>query len=284
MPNGANFVDLHVYVGGAGTLDHRARSTTTSTPTRRPTSRCRSPIRRSRPSCSIRCTCCRSGSSRSPGSSASSPRSTAWCGSANGCWASRRANGWRVAMLWTAVGIWIEPLRSTFDYGQINVLLVLAVLYAVYSTRWWLSGLLVGLAAGVKLTPAVGGLYFVGARRWGAAVFSAVVFLATVGGVRAGRRRPNPLLLHRTARRRRPRRPDRDVVQPVVARRHLADPRPRRRLRPARGGGDRRHRRAGGAGLARDRRRRGPARRASSSCSCSGCWCRRSRGRITGCG
>ncbi|OBI73565.1 alpha-(1-2)-phosphatidylinositol mannosyltransferase [Mycobacterium sp. E740] len=87
----------------------------------------------------------------------------------------------RTAMLWTAVGIWIEPLRSTFDYGQINVLLVLAVLCAVYSSRWWLSGLLVGLAAGVKLTPAVSGLYFVGARRWGAVVFSAVIFLATVG-------------------------------------------------------------------------------------------------------
>jgi alpha-1,2-mannosyltransferase len=86
----------------------------------------------------------------------------------------------RVAMAWTAVGIWLEPMRSTFDYGQINVLLVLAVLYAVYSTRWWLSGLLVGLAAGVKLTPAVSGLYFVGARRWGAAVCSAVVFVATV--------------------------------------------------------------------------------------------------------
>ena len=87
----------------------------------------------------------------------------------------------RVAMLWTAVGIWIEPLRSTFDYGQVNVLLVLAVLCAVCSTRWWLSGLLVGLAAGVKLTPAVSGLYFLGARRWGAVVFSAVVFLLTVG-------------------------------------------------------------------------------------------------------
>ncbi len=86
-------------------------------------------------------------------------------------------------MLWTAVGIWIEPLRSTFDYGQINVLLVLAVLCAVYSSRWWLSGLLVGLAAGVKLTPAVAGLYFVGARRWGAAVFSAVVFVAHGRGV-----------------------------------------------------------------------------------------------------
>ena len=56
-------------------------------------------------------------------------------------------------------------------------MLVLAVLYAVYSTRWWLSGLLVGLAAGVKLTPAVSGLYFLGVRRWGAVVFSAVVVL-----------------------------------------------------------------------------------------------------------
>jgi alpha-1,2-mannosyltransferase len=87
----------------------------------------------------------------------------------------------RTAMLWTAVGVWIEPLRSTFDYGQINVLLVLAVLYAVYSTRWWISGLLVGLAAGVKLTPAASGLYFVGARRWAAVAFSAAVFFGTVG-------------------------------------------------------------------------------------------------------
>lgn len=89
-------------------------------------------------------------------------------------------SGRRTAMLWTAVAIWIEPLRSNFDYGQVNVLLVLAGLYAVYSTRWWLSGLLVGLAAGVKLTPAVTGLYFLGARRWAAAMFSVVVFCATV--------------------------------------------------------------------------------------------------------
>jgi alpha-1,2-mannosyltransferase len=84
-------------------------------------------------------------------------------------------------MQWTAVGIWIEPLRSNFDYGQINVILVLAVLYAAYSSRWWLSGLLVGVAAGIKLTPAITGLYFLGMRRWGAAVFSAVVFFGTVG-------------------------------------------------------------------------------------------------------
>ena len=86
----------------------------------------------------------------------------------------------RAAMCWTAVGIWIEPLRSTLDYGQINVLLCLAVLYAVYSTRWWLSGLLVGVAAGIKLTPAISGVYFLGVRRWGTALFAAVVFVGTV--------------------------------------------------------------------------------------------------------
>lgn len=86
----------------------------------------------------------------------------------------------RSAMLWTAVGIWTEPLRSTFDYGQINVILALAVLYAVYTTRWWVSGLLVGLAAGVKLTPAIAGVYLAGARRWAAAAFSAIVFAGTI--------------------------------------------------------------------------------------------------------
>ena len=87
----------------------------------------------------------------------------------------------RVAMVWTAVSIWIEPLRSTFDYGQINVFLMLGVLWAVYTTRWWLSGLLVGIAAGIKLTPAISGIYFAGARRWREVVFSAVAFAATVG-------------------------------------------------------------------------------------------------------
>ena len=87
----------------------------------------------------------------------------------------------RAAMLWTAVSMWIEPLRSTFDYGQINVFLMLGVLWAVCTTRWWLSGLLVGIAAGIKLTPAISGIYFAGARRWREVVFSAVVFAATVG-------------------------------------------------------------------------------------------------------
>ncbi|MGH3584184.1 MAG: glycosyltransferase 87 family protein, partial [Mycobacterium sp.] len=86
----------------------------------------------------------------------------------------------RMAMAWTALAIWFEPIRHVFELGQIGALLMFAVLFAVYCNRWWLSGLLVGLAAGVKLTPAVAGLYFVGARRWKAVLFSGLVFGATV--------------------------------------------------------------------------------------------------------
>lgn len=85
-----------------------------------------------------------------------------------------------VAMLWTAVGVWTEPVRTTLDYGQINVFLVLGVMIAVRSPRWWVAGGLVGVLAGIKLTPAITGLYLLARRRWRAAIFSAVVFGATV--------------------------------------------------------------------------------------------------------
>ena len=178
VPNGANFVDLHVYVGGAGALDHQGTLYDYVYADQTPDF----PLPFTYPPFAavvfyplhlipfwILAFAWQLGII------------AALYGVAR---ISQRLLGpggdRRVAMLWTALGIWIEPLRSNFDYGQINVLLVLAVLYAVYSTRWWLSGLLVGLAAGVKLTPAVSGLYFVGARRWRAVVFSAVVFLGTV--------------------------------------------------------------------------------------------------------
>lgn len=86
----------------------------------------------------------------------------------------------RLALVWTALGIWFEPMRHVFELGQINVLLMLAVLWAVYSSRSWVSGLLVGWAAGIKLTPAITGLYFLGARRPMAAGVSALTFAATV--------------------------------------------------------------------------------------------------------
>lgn len=84
------------------------------------------------------------------------------------------------AVLWTALGMWLEPVRSTLDYGQVNVFLVLAVLAAARSSRWWVSGLLVGVATGLKLTPAITGLYFLARRQWLVVVASVVAFGATV--------------------------------------------------------------------------------------------------------
>jgi len=87
----------------------------------------------------------------------------------------------RVAMLWTTAAMWFEPVRSTLDLGQVNVFLLLAVLYAAYTSKWWLSGLLIGAAAGVKLTPAIAGVYLMGMRRWAAVCASVAAFAATIG-------------------------------------------------------------------------------------------------------
>ncbi|HWC83389.1 MAG TPA: mannosyltransferase [Pseudonocardiaceae bacterium] len=87
----------------------------------------------------------------------------------------------RRAMLWTALLIWTEPVRTTLNYGQINLLLAAVVLACMVSDRPWLSGLGVGLTTGVKLTPALSGIYFLATKRWAAAVWSAVFFFVTVG-------------------------------------------------------------------------------------------------------
>ena len=177
VPNGANFVDLHVYLGGAAALDHPGTLYSYVYGDQTPDF----PLPFTYP----------------PFAAlvfyplTKLPFAVVALGWQIGIIAalfgvvllSLRLVGVRdltLALLWTAIGIWIEPLRSTFDYGQINVVLVLAALWAAMSTRWWVSGLLVGTAAGIKLTPAITGVYLAGMRRWGAAAFAAVVFAATV--------------------------------------------------------------------------------------------------------
>ena len=191
VPNGANFVDLHVYIGGAAALDHPGTLYSYVYADQTPDF----PLPFTYPPFAalvfyplhllpfgLVAFCWQVGIVAALyGVVRVSQRLLGVAAGESPLAAPSADGGHRTAMLWTAVAIWIEPLRSTFDYGQVNVILVLGVLYAAYSSRWWLSGLLVGLAAGVKLTPAVTGLYFLGMRRWGAAIFSAVVFLATVG-------------------------------------------------------------------------------------------------------
>ncbi|ADG79650.1 Polyprenol-phosphate-mannose-dependent alpha-(1-2)-phosphatidylinositol pentamannoside mannosyltransferase OS=Tsukamurella paurometabola (strain ATCC 8368 / DSM / CCUG 35730 / CIP 100753 / JCM 10117 / KCTC 9821 /NBRC 16120 / NCIMB 702349 / NCTC 13040) OX=521096 GN=Tpau_3057 PE=3 SV=1 [Tsukamurella paurometabola] len=101
------------------------------------------------------------------------------------------------ALFWTAGALWIDPVRTNLDYGQINVVLMALGVWAAYLIARTeagppalvlrpqrvdgASGALIGIAAGIKLTPAVGGLFLLSRGRPWAAVFSGLTFGATVG-------------------------------------------------------------------------------------------------------
>ncbi|WP_103339154.1 glycosyltransferase 87 family protein [Amycolatopsis sp. CA-126428] len=94
----------------------------------------------------------------------------------------------RVAALLLAAEV-LEPVLRTLYAGQIDLLLlVLVVLDVLVETPRRPRGLLIGLAAAVKLTPAVFLLYFLLRRDGRAAVTAVVTFLAAtaVGFLLAG--------------------------------------------------------------------------------------------------
>jgi alpha-1,2-mannosyltransferase len=70
----------------------------------------------------------------------------------------------------------LEPMRETYTFGQINVFLAIGVLFDLLvllprNSRW--TGICVGLAAAVKLTPAIFIVYLLVSRRYRAALVSA---------------------------------------------------------------------------------------------------------------
>lgn len=81
----------------------------------------------------------------------------------------------------TALAVWLEPVRTTFNYGQINLFLAALLLAGAASTKEWAAGASVGLAAGIKLVPAITGLYYLLQRRWTAVVAAIVSFAVTIG-------------------------------------------------------------------------------------------------------
>lgn len=69
------------------------------------------------------------------------------------------------------IALLIEPVCSTLSFGQINIyLMALVALDLLLPRTRWPRGLWVGLAAAVKLTPAVFGLYFLIRKQWTAAL------------------------------------------------------------------------------------------------------------------
>ncbi|MGV0814638.1 glycosyltransferase 87 family protein [Mycolicibacterium boenickei] len=68
---------------------------------------------------------------------------------------------WLAIALVAPAVFWLEPIRSNFEFGQINVVLMTLVVADCVPRRTpWPRGVLLGLAIALKLTPAVFLLYF----------------------------------------------------------------------------------------------------------------------------
>jgi alpha-1,2-mannosyltransferase len=95
----------------------------------------------------------------------------------------RAGSWWTIAWLLPA-GLFLEPVRNTLDYGQVNIALMALVSADCLAPKpRWPRGAAVGLAAAVKLTPAAFVLFFLcrGDRR--AALTAAASFAtATAAG------------------------------------------------------------------------------------------------------
>ena len=97
---------------------------------------------------------------------------------------------WRfraVALAGTAAILLLGPWRDTFDFGQINIILMGLILadFALYGKSRagefrWPAGLLIGLAAGIKLTPLAFGLYFLVRRDFKALGWMAAGFFGSI--------------------------------------------------------------------------------------------------------
>ncbi len=91
----------------------------------------------------------------------------------------RPAPGWLVAVV-VAAAVALEPVWQNLTFGQLNALLMLAVLVdLIAGERRW-SGVLVGIAAGLKLTPLVFVVLLVLVGRRTAAGRAMVTFALTV--------------------------------------------------------------------------------------------------------
>ncbi|MBB1035691.1 DUF2029 domain-containing protein [Dietzia sp. CQ4] len=86
-----------------------------------------------------------------------------------------------VALALTGVALLLEPIRANLGFGQINVFLFLMVTADVLGfTPRRFRGVLLGLAAGIKITPAAFALMFLVRRDWASLARAVVAVAATV--------------------------------------------------------------------------------------------------------
>ncbi len=86
-----------------------------------------------------------------------------------------------IASIVTIAAFWSEPVAQTLGFGQINLVLmglVLVDLLALRGNRW--CGCLIGIAAGIKLTPLLFVAYLLTTKRHRAAVTAMAAAAATV--------------------------------------------------------------------------------------------------------
>ena len=90
--------------------------------------------------------------------------------------------GWKRLALGVGLGvaaITVEPVQSTIMYGQINLVLMgMVALDCLVATPRWPRGVLLGVAAAIKLTPLVFVLVLLLRRQWGAAATALGTFTA----------------------------------------------------------------------------------------------------------
>jgi len=86
-----------------------------------------------------------------------------------------------VSALLAAASTFLEPVRTTLFYGQINLVLMALVLWDVSrGERSRIKGVGVGIAAGIKLTPGYFVLYYLVLRQWRAAAVAVGTIVATI--------------------------------------------------------------------------------------------------------
>ncbi len=94
--------------------------------------------------------------------------------------ARRLGLAWSTAVPLSVLGLALEPVQRTFWLGQVNLLLAAMVVADCFLVPARARGVLIGLAAGIKIIPGIYVLYFLLRRDWASVGRAAVAFALSV--------------------------------------------------------------------------------------------------------